>query len=226
MFEQLRNIDRAFQHVKKLSVVVILASLGTCCFAVAKSFQMVSRAEGRIYVIAGGKALEAFAAERQENIPVEARDHVKMFHHYFFSLDPDERVIESNISQALYLADGSARGEYEDLKEKRFYAGVISGNISQQVVMDSVVVDMDQYPYYFKYYGRQRMVRPTVVVTRSLVTEGFLRTVARSDHNPHGFLIERWRVLENRDLKSSARRMGYGVGAGLGAGIGAGAVLD
>jgi conjugative transposon TraK protein len=205
MFEQLSNIDKAFQHVKRLSIIVTLASLATCCFAVAKSYRMVRKAEARIYLIAGGKALEAFAADRKENIPVEARDHVKMFHHYFFSLDPDEKVIQAHLTAALYLADGSARSKYEDLKEKRFYAGIISGNISQEVAMDSMVFNMDQYPYRFRYYGTEKIIRPTVVVIRSLITEGVLRSVARSDHNPHGFLIEGWRVLENRDLKTYAR---------------------
>jgi len=44
---------------------------------------MVSHIQERIYILANGKALEAWSAERRDNIPVEARDHVKMFHHYF-----------------------------------------------------------------------------------------------------------------------------------------------
>jgi hypothetical protein len=43
------------------------------------------------------------------------------------------------------------------------------------------------------------------VVTRDLVTEGWLREVNRSDNNPHGFLIERWAIIENRDLKVEQR---------------------
>jgi len=31
-----------------------------------------------------------------------------MFHYYFFTLDPDDKVIESNLKQALYLADRAA----------------------------------------------------------------------------------------------------------------------
>lgn len=205
MFEQLRNIDKAFKHIRLFSFVVILASLCTCCYVVAESYQMVRRAERRIYLLANGKAIEAFSAERKDNIPVEARDHLKMFHHFFFSLDPDDKVIDENISRALYLADGSAKSKYEDLKEDRYYAGIISGNISQEVVMDSIEFNMDRYPYYFKYYGKQRIIRPSVVVIRSLITEGFLRSVARSDNNPHGFLVERWRVLENKDLRKKAR---------------------
>lgn len=215
MFEQLKNIDRAFKHVRVFTMVVIVGSLATCCYVVARSYQMVASAEKRIYLLANGKALEAFAAERKDNIPVEARDHVKMFHHYFFSLDPDEKVIHDHISRALNLADGSAKAKYDDLKEDRYYAGIISGNISQRVLMDSIVVDMDQYPYYFKYYGKEKIIRSSTVVIRSLVTEGYLRSVARSDHNPHGFLIEGWRVLENNNLKQGLPGDGLATNAGL-----------
>ncbi|MDP3180258.1 MAG: conjugative transposon protein TraK, partial [Bacteroidota bacterium] len=41
---------------------------------------------------------------------------------------------------------------------------------------------------------------------RSLITEGALRNVSRSDNNPHGFLIERWNTIENRDIKTENRR--------------------
>jgi len=33
-----------------------------------------------------------------------------------------------------------------------------------------------------------------------------LRNVSRSDNNPHGFLIERWATIANKDLKTTARR--------------------
>lgn len=206
MFEQLKNIDKAFKHVRRLTMVVVIASMATCCYVVARSYHTVAAAEQRIYILASGKALEAFAAERKDNIPVEARDHIKMFHHYFFTLDPDDKVIRDHIIRALSLADGSAKSKYDDLMEDRYYAGIISGNISQRVVMDSIRIIMDDYPYYFKYYGTETITRPTVVVTRSLITEGFLRSVARSDDNPHGFLIERWRVLSNKDLQTRVRR--------------------
>lgn len=159
----------------------------------------------RIYILANGKALEAWSAERKDNIPVEARDHVRMFHYYFFTLDPDDRVIEANVSKALYLADGSAKRQYDDLKESRYYSNIISGNISQEIVTDSISIDINQYPFYFKCYARQRLIRTTSIVTRSLVTEGFLRNVSRSDNNPHGFLIEKWATIENKDIKIENR---------------------
>lgn len=187
------------------SLVLIVASIGLCCFAIHKSYQIVNQAHDRIYILANGKALEAFSAERKDNIPVEARDHVKMFHHFFFTLDPDDKVIQANLAKALYLADASAQRQYDNLKENSYYANIISGNISQEIEIRKIEVSIEQYPYYFKCTANQIIVRATSIVTRSLITEGYLRHVSRSDNNPHGFLIEKWNTLENKDIKTINR---------------------
>ncbi len=205
MFTQMKNIDRAFQHVRVFTVAVVIVSGLINGYAIFKTGQVMRQASDRIYILSSGKALEAFAAERKENVPVEAKDHVKTFHEHFFTLDPDDRVIQANITKALYLADGSAKRMYDNLREGNYYANIISGNISQGISVDSVQVDMKMYPFYFRCYGTQKIIRTTTIVTRDLVTEGYLRNVSRSDNNPHGFLIERWSILENRDLKVETR---------------------
>lgn len=205
MFQQFKNIDTAFRHIRWFSIALIAGCIALCTFTVIKSYEVVQAAQDRIYILANGKAIEAFSAERKDNIPVEARDHVKMFHHHFFTLHPDDKVIQANILKALYLADASARRQYENLRENSYYANIISGNVSQEISIDSIRIDTNQYPFYFKCHGVQRIIRTTSMVTRSLITEGYLRTVQRSDNNPHGFLIERWNTIENRDLKSENR---------------------
>jgi conjugative transposon TraK protein len=169
------------------------------------SYKLAARTQEKIYILANGKALEAYSSNRKDNIPVEIRDHVRMFHHYFFTLDPDEKVIQANITKALYLADASAKKQYDNLKENSYYSNIMSGNISQEVDVDSVYVDINRYPYYFRCYGTQKIIRPTTIVNRNLITEGFLRNVSRSDNNPHGFLIEKWSTLENKDIKTENR---------------------
>ena len=205
MFSQLKNIDTAFKHIKLFSLMLIISCAVICGYTIYKSFQMVTHIQERIYILANGKALEAWSAERKDNIPVEARDHVKMFHHYFFTLHPDDRVIEVNITKALYLADASAKRQYDNLKESRYYSNIISGNISQEIVTDSIRIDITDYPFYFRCFAKQKLIRTSSIVTRSLVTEGYLRNVSRSDNNPHGFLIEKWNTLENRDIKTENR---------------------
>jgi conjugative transposon TraK protein len=105
----------------------------------------------------------------------------------------------------LYLADGSAKQQYDNLKENGYYSNVVSGNISQEIQMDSITINTDVNPFYFRYKRVQRIIRPTTIVTRNLITEGYLRNVSGSDNNAHGFLIEKWRTLENKDITTQNR---------------------
>jgi len=205
MFKKTKNIDTAFRHIRLFSVAFITGCIIISIFVAHKSYQLTSETQQKIYILANGKALEAYSADRKDNVPVEAKDHVKMFHHYFFSLDPDDKVIQSNITKALYLADGSAKQQYDNLKENGYYSNLIAGNISQEMQADSIIINTESYPYYFRYKGQQKIIRPTTIVIRSLITEGYLRNVSRSDNNSHGFLIEKWRTLENKDISSQNR---------------------
>ena len=205
MFKKTRNIETAFQHIRLFCIILVVGCLATTALICIKSLQSAERARQTVYILSAGKALEAFASDRKENIPVEARDQVRTFHQLFFTLAPDEKAISTNLTRALYLADGSAKRLYDNLKENGYYAGIISGNISQAITIDSITVDTKTYPFYFKCWAIQQIVRPTSVVMRSLVTEGWLRNSTRSDNDPHGFLIERWSTLENKDLKVENR---------------------
>ena len=206
MFTKMKNIDTAFRYVRGFTMLVIVGCIIICCYTLYKSFTAVTLMQDRVYILANGKALEAYSSDRKDNIPVEARDHVKTFHKFFFTLDPDDKVIKANVTKALYLADDSAKRVYDDLKENGYYAGVISGNISQTISIDSITVNTDEYPYHFKCFAKQNILRTTSILNRNLITEGTLRNVSRSDNNPHGFLIERWNTLENKDLGVENRK--------------------
>lgn len=132
MFTQFKNIDTAFRHIKTFSLFLIVACILVSGFAIYKSFEMVRSANAKIYILANGKAIEAFSAERKDNIGVEIRDHVKMFHHWFFTLDPDEKVIQRNMGLALNLADQSAKKSYDNLREQGYFTNLISANISRR----------------------------------------------------------------------------------------------
>ncbi len=205
MFTKMKSIHTAFQHVRLFTIIIIVGCLLLCGFVLYKSYQLAAVTQSKVYVLYNGKVLEAIAGERKDNIPVEAKDHIKMFHQYFFSMDPDEKLIQTNISKALYLADGTAKRQYENLKENGYYSNIISGNISQQISIDSIYLNTDSHPYFFRCYATEQIIRTTSIVTRSLITEGYIRSIHRSDNNPHGFLIEKWSTIENKDIKSQTR---------------------
>ncbi|MDR3712376.1 MAG: conjugative transposon protein TraK [Puia sp.] len=206
MFPKAKNIETSFRQMRMVSIVSILGSLCFGVFIVIKANDMVLKSEAKVYILSAGKAFEAFASDRASNIPVEARAHVTSFMQDFFTLDPDEKMIYENIKKAMYLADGSVKRIYDNLKESGYYSGVVSANISQRVSIDSISLNLTNYPFYFRCYATETITRATSTVTRDLVTEGWLRDVNRSDNDPHGFLIERWSILENKDVKVESRQ--------------------
>jgi conjugative transposon TraK protein len=201
MFKQLTNIESSFKHIKWFSLAMVMSSIIISIYALYESHTTIRSMQGKVYVIAGDKFMQAVATERSENLPVEIRAHVGNFHQAFFELEPDDAVIKRNITKALYLADISAKQEYDNLRESGYYSDVISGNISQRVLdPDSILVNMALQPYYFRYYGKLQIIRATSIATRSIVSEGYIRMSKISDNNAHGMLIEKWKVLDNRDL--------------------------
>lgn len=205
MFEKPKNIDTAFRQIRLYTLIIIIASFLFAGYTFYKSQQLSTALQQKVYVLANGKVLEAFLTDRRENLTVEAKDHISTFHRFFFSLDPDEKVIKTNTEKALYLADQSAKRQYDNLKEVNYYSDIIAGNISQEILTDSIQVQLSQPPYYFRFYGKQILTRTGSIVTRILVTEGNLRMVSRSENNPHGFLIENWKTLKNHDFQIQTR---------------------
>ncbi len=206
-FKSLRNLETSYRENRSLAFVAVIGftivTLGSMAFA----YKTKTDSESRIYVVEQGKSLiAALRNDVRENRPVEGRDHIRRFHELFFTLDPDSKAIEEHINEALPYADESVARLYLDTKEKGYYSQLIQAAASQEIQVDSIQLDMNQYPYGFKTFARQQIIRLTNITVRSLVTTGYLRNVSRSAENPHGFLIEKFAVVDNRDIEERLRQ--------------------
>jgi len=207
MFTHFKNIDTAFQHIRRFTYLLIGVSALVVCFAVYESFRFADQAQQRIHILYNGKVMEAFAATRKAYLPVELRDHIRTFHQEFFTLLPDEKQIRGTVEKALYLADGSAKAAYDNLQEAGYYNNLISANINQQVSVDSITLDVNRYPYGFTCYATEQLIRATSITTRRLVTTGKVSDLkVETDDNPHGFLIQGWHILQNNDVSTKSKQ--------------------
>ena len=187
-------------------IVFLVVCLAITGYSVWSAYSFAEAQRQKIYVLDGGKSLMlALSQDLSQNRPVEAREHVKRFHELFFTLSPDKSAIEGNIKRALQLADRSAFNYYTDFAEKGYYNRIISGNVNQVLQVDSVSCNFDTYPYKVNTYARQMIIRESNVTERSLVTRCNLLNSVRSDNNPHGFTIEAFEIIENRDIKVQKR---------------------
>lgn len=205
-FKSLKNIESSFRQIRLFGIVLVGVCAVVVCFSLWKAYDFAEKQRQRIYVLDQGKSLMlALSQDMDQNRPVEARDHVKRFHELFFTLSPDKGAIEENIGRALFLADRTAYNYYKDLSEKGYYNRIISGNVNQRVSVDSIACRFDHYPYQVTTYARQTIVRESNVTERSLITTCRLLNSVRSDNNPHGFTIEAFEIVENRDMRTTDR---------------------
>ncbi|MDP4201141.1 MAG: conjugative transposon protein TraK [Bacteroidota bacterium] len=201
-FKSLKNIESSFRQIRSFGIVFVCLCTGIVGYALWSSYKFAEAQRQKIYVLDGGKSLMlALSQDLSQNRPVEARDHVKRFHELFFTLSPDKDAIESSIQRALFLVDKSAFSYYKDLTEKGYYNRIISGNVNQTVTIDSLACDFNSYPYRVVTYARQMIIRESNITVRSLITRCHLINSVRSDNNPHGFTMEKFEVVENKDIK-------------------------
>ena len=201
-FKSLRNIESSFRQIRLFTIVFVALCAAVTGYALWNSYSFAEAQRQKIYVLDGGKSLMlALSQDLSQNRPVEAREHVKRFHELFFTLSPDKSAIESNINRAFFLVDKSAFRCYQDMQEKGYYNRIVSGNINQSIQIDSISCNFEVYPYKVVTYAKQMIIRASNVTERNLITRCDLINSLRSDHNPHGFMMERFEIIDNKDLR-------------------------
>ena len=201
-----KDIEKSFRRQSLLTVVAVGGSLLLAIVVGLSALSFAEKQRSKIYVLDQGKSLLlALQTDAILSKDVEIRDHVTRFHELMFTLSPQKQTIQENLDRAFNLADRSAFEYSQDLAEKGYYARIVSANISQQMLVDSVVFAGSGYPWQVKTYARQYVVRESKVSLYSFVSTCQVLDGRRSDVNPHGLLIEKFKVIQN-DLIETRKR--------------------
>lgn len=195
----IKNIESKIRLATIVSLGSLLSAIIIAGVASFFAFRSVANAQKSIYILDNNVPVQATQTDIQMNRPAEYRAHIDLFHALFFSLTPDDIYMEYQMKKAMYLVDESGMQQYNDLKENGFFNSILSSSSVLTLQTDSISLDMPRR--YFRYYGKLKIDRRSSTVVRSLVTEGYLKDIPRSDNNPHGVLICGWKTLENKDLQ-------------------------
>ena len=201
-----RDIEKSFKGLSRLAVVSVVISLAFATVVAVAALVYAEKQREKIYVLDQGKSLLlALQTDAVMSKEIEVKDHVTRFHELMFTLSPQKQTIQENLDRAFNLADRSAYEYSQDLAEKGYYSRIVSANISQQMMVDSVVFQGNGYPYQVKKFARQYVVRESNISEYSFVSECQLINSSRSDVNPHGLLIEKFKVTENNLIETRKR---------------------
>ena len=113
----------------RLVGIICTAFLAGCIIISVSSIwtarTMVTDAQKKVYVLDGNVPILVTRTTMDETLDVEAKSHVEMFHHYFFTLAPDDKYIRYTMEKAMYLVDETGLAQYNTLKEKGFYSNIL-----------------------------------------------------------------------------------------------------
>jgi conjugative transposon TraK protein len=193
----------------KLSLWIAMASMLTSIIVSALAFsyakKMVTEERKHIYVLDKNIPLVAVRTDIEDNREVEYKADIETFHQLFFTLPPDDKFIAGQLQKAMYLIDASGIAQYNTLKEKGYFTNLVATSSISTCTMDSIQLDMNTGHFIFS--GKQKIQRPSMITVRSLITEGWLIDQPRTDNNPHGVLITKWKTIENKDLENEAKKL-------------------
>jgi conjugative transposon TraK protein len=196
----IKNIESKIRLASFVSMGSLLLAFSVSIAVSFYAYKQVISARKSIYILDNNVPVLAKQTDVQMNRPAEYKAHIDLFHSIFFSLTPDDRFIEYQMKRAMYLIDESGASQYNDLKEKGYFSSVLSSSSVLTLQTDSIIIDLPHL--YFRYYGKQKIDRRSVTVLRSLITEGYLKDIPRSENNPHGVLIIGWKTIENKDIEN------------------------
>jgi conjugative transposon TraK protein len=197
----IKNIESKIRLATVLSLGSFLTSIIICGFVSAYAYHQVVSARQSIYILDNDIPILAKQTNMQMNRPAEYKAAVDLFHSLFFNLTPDDKHIEYQMAKAMYFVDETGVGQYNNLKEKGYFNSILSSSSVLSIQTDSIVIDQNR----FRYYGKQKIDRRSATITRSIITEGELIDIPRSENNSHGVLITNWKTIENKDLSNVSK---------------------
>ena len=195
----IKNLETKIKLVMIVCTLFLVGCIVISLGSIWTARGMVSDAQKKVYVLDSNVPVLVKQTTMEETLDVEAKSHIDMFHHYFFTLAPDDKYIKYTMEKAMYLVDETGLAQYNALKEKGLYSNIMGTSAVFSIFCDSI--KFDDKSMEFTYYGRQRIERRTSILTRELVTAGVLKRVPRTENNPHGLLITNWRTLLNKDIE-------------------------
>ena len=199
IFNDLNKIRSNSVRVLYLSLVLTFV---TTSLNIYYTYRTNESARNNFYLLDNGQKLGAVRIkDHKRAVDILCEGHIANFHELFFALEPDLRHIKRNIEgKALYMGDHSVQRLYSRLIDQNYYEDIAKSGYSIEVETDSIQVDYASYPFPFRFWGKQRILKNGNAEYRNLSSTGYLVETTSTPNNLNGLKIIRFDVNGNEDL--------------------------
>ena len=169
--------------------VIVMAFLSTIISSLI-SYKMYNKAlDGSFAIGKNGEVIPLQWVQEKENLEVEALEHLRLFHSYFYGLDATN--FESHIEKALWLGDSSVDNIYRQKKADGVYNRLMQYSLVQKVINIESELDLTSEPYPFRTVTVFQINRGSATDTYELVSTGKLLHLEKRNFpkNTHALLV-------------------------------------
>lgn len=201
----LEDIQTSFKKMRFVTIAVLVFSAVISCASLYMAYSFVNNKENTIFVAEDGYVL---AAKRQNDAAqrdMEVNIHVRRFHELMYNLAPDASTIQNRVDQASALGVKCAMELDRTRTEQQFYSQMIQIAAVLEIEINEVQVDMSSYPYTAKTIGSLYYIRSSNITEYAFESVCQLVNTPRSPTNPNGFSIEKFVVLKQDKIRTTAR---------------------
>lgn len=173
-----------------------LVTMGVAGGAMFFAYQANDAAMARAYVVTSSGTMVANSTYGDPAVRrIEVENHIRLFLNSMYAFD--ERSYERNIERGLHLIGNDGKIILQDYNESDLYQELVKTNGSISVVIDSIAINTELYPYEALSYAKQEWKTPGGILETNLVMAFKLINVDRNDNNIHGLLIDKVAMLNN-----------------------------
>ncbi|QCX37388.1 conjugal transfer protein TraK [Aureibaculum algae] len=184
-----KNIYTLLKQNRFIVLSVVIGAAVTAIVSVFLVVHIYNKSVNNAFMVnTDGHVIPLQLVSQKENLEVEAKAHLELFHTYFYNIDASN--YENNLSKALWLGDSTVDAIYRQKKSDGVYNRLLQYSLVQRVISIESKVNLEKEPYRFECTVFFKINRGTVVDTYELITTGSLIHVERNfPNNTHGLLI-------------------------------------
>ena len=116
----IKNLENKIRLVGIICTAFLVGCIIISVSSIWTARTMVTDAQKKVYVLDSNVPILVQRTTMDETLDVEAKSHVEMFHHYFFTLPPDDKYIKYTMEKAMYLVDETGLAQYNRSRRKAF----------------------------------------------------------------------------------------------------------
>tara|TARA_R110002096_G_scaffold265300_1_gene458762 strand:- start:2933 stop:3550 length:618 start_codon:yes stop_codon:yes gene_type:complete len=184
-----RNIYTILKLNRFIVLAVVIGATIISVISVVLVIKLHKETVNNAFVVnADGSIIPLKMVNQQENLEVEALEHLELFHTYFYDIHASN--YEKNLEKSLWLGNSSVDALYRQKKADGVYNRLLQYSLVQKVLSVESKLNLQKEPYTFETLTVFEVNRGTITDTYELVTTGNLIHVDRNfPKNTHGLLI-------------------------------------